>query len=183
MLFDLGFTPVITKVTRVTDHTSSLIDHIYTNTPEKVIKSGICLADISDHLPVFCTIAKGAFTRHSFWARHSKILARPAWFTPQNMSEFLQCWFLERHPWNKNATLKFVSPCTYMTAVHMLFQARFRSVRRAFAGCSKKEENIADSRVQNAIVWLVALKKWKRLSQLWDETRSSLAPLRACIKA
>jgi len=45
--------PIITKATRITDHTSSLIDHIYTNTPEKVIKSGICLADISDHLPVF----------------------------------------------------------------------------------------------------------------------------------
>ena len=58
MLFDLGFMSVITKATRVTDHSSSLIDHIYTNTPEKVIKSGICLADISDHLPVFCTIAK-----------------------------------------------------------------------------------------------------------------------------
>ena len=29
----------------------------------------------------------------------------------------------------------------------------------------KKKKNIADSRVQNAIVWLVALKKWKRLSQ------------------
>ena len=57
MLFDLGFMRVITKATRVTDHTSSLIDHIYTNAPEKVIKSGICLADISDHLPVFCTIA------------------------------------------------------------------------------------------------------------------------------
>ena len=50
ILFDLGFMAVITKSTRVTDHTSSLIDHIYTNTPEKVIKSGICLADISDHL-------------------------------------------------------------------------------------------------------------------------------------
>ena len=57
MLFDLGFMPVITKATRVTYHTSSLIDHIYTNTAGKVIKSGVCLADISDHLPVFCTIA------------------------------------------------------------------------------------------------------------------------------
>ena len=57
MLSDLGFMPVITKATRVTDHTSSLIDHIYTNTPEKMIKSGICLADISDHLPVFRTLA------------------------------------------------------------------------------------------------------------------------------
>ena len=49
--------PIITKPTRITDHTSSLIDHIYTNSPEKLIRSGICLADISDHLPVFCTTA------------------------------------------------------------------------------------------------------------------------------
>ena len=38
--------PVITKATR-----------IYTDTPEKVIKAGICLADVSDHLPVFWTMA------------------------------------------------------------------------------------------------------------------------------
>ena len=48
---------IITKPTRITDHTATLIDHIYTNTPEKLITSGICLADISDHLPVFCTMA------------------------------------------------------------------------------------------------------------------------------
>ena len=44
------------------------------------------------------------------------------------MFEFFRCWFLERHLWNKNGTLKFVSPCTYMTAVHMWFQARFRGL-------------------------------------------------------
>ena len=57
MLLDLGYLPLVTKATRITYHTSTLIDHIYTNTPEKVIKSGICLADISDHLPIFCTLA------------------------------------------------------------------------------------------------------------------------------
>ena len=57
MLLSLGFMPIITKPTRITDHTATLIDHIYTNTPEKLIKSGICLADIFDHLPVFCTMA------------------------------------------------------------------------------------------------------------------------------
>ena len=36
MLFDLGLMPVITKPTRVTDHISSLIDHIYTNAPERL---------------------------------------------------------------------------------------------------------------------------------------------------
>ena len=57
MLLTLGFMPIITKPTRITDHTATLIDHIYTNTPEKLMKSGLCLADISDHLPIFCTIA------------------------------------------------------------------------------------------------------------------------------
>ena len=57
MLLSLGFMPIITKPTRITDHTATLVDHIYTNTPEKLIKSGLCLADISDHLPIFCTMA------------------------------------------------------------------------------------------------------------------------------
>ena len=37
----------------VTDHTATLIDHIYTNVLHKVTKAEICLADITDHLPVF----------------------------------------------------------------------------------------------------------------------------------
>lgn len=31
VLLDLAFMPLITKATRVTDHTATLIDHIYTN--------------------------------------------------------------------------------------------------------------------------------------------------------
>ena len=37
MLLTLGFMPIITKPTRITDHTATLIDHIYTNTPEKLM--------------------------------------------------------------------------------------------------------------------------------------------------
>ena len=57
MLLNSGFMPIITKATRITDHSKTLIDHIYTNIPQKVLKSGICLVGISDHLPVFCTVA------------------------------------------------------------------------------------------------------------------------------
>ena len=57
MLFSLGYLPLIIKATRITDHSKTLIDNIYTNCPEKVLKSGICLADISDHLPCFCTFS------------------------------------------------------------------------------------------------------------------------------
>lgn len=57
MLLNLGYMPIITKATRITDHSATLINHIYTNAPQQVLTSGICLADISDHLPCFCTIA------------------------------------------------------------------------------------------------------------------------------
>ena len=50
--------PLITKATRLTDHTSTLIDHMYTKVLHKAIKAGICLADVSDHLPIFVTTAK-----------------------------------------------------------------------------------------------------------------------------
>jgi len=79
MLFDLGFMPVITKATRVTDHACSLIHHIYTNTREKAIKSGICLANISDHLPVFCTIANPLPTSNEAGTPTSIYIATTIW--------------------------------------------------------------------------------------------------------
>ena len=56
MLYSNDMIPVITKPTRITNHTKTLIDHIYTNTSISQILSGIALSDISDHLPVFCVI-------------------------------------------------------------------------------------------------------------------------------
>lgn len=56
MLFSNFCFPVITKPTRITYHTHTLIDHIYTNNLDKYLTPGICLADISDHLPVFLLI-------------------------------------------------------------------------------------------------------------------------------
>lgn len=46
--------PLVTKATRITYHPRTLIDHIYTNLPKKLINSGIFLADISDPLTNFC---------------------------------------------------------------------------------------------------------------------------------
>ena len=55
MLYSNSFLPVITKPTRITTHTATLIDHIYTNTTAEAI-SGIGVIDISDHLPIFCIV-------------------------------------------------------------------------------------------------------------------------------
>ena len=53
MLYLDNFIPIITKPTRITEHSSTLIDHIYTNASTQNIVSGIALVDISDHLPTF----------------------------------------------------------------------------------------------------------------------------------
>lgn len=56
MLLDSGFMPIITKATPITDHSKTLIDDAYANVPQKVLKSGICIGGISDHLPVFALL-------------------------------------------------------------------------------------------------------------------------------
>jgi hypothetical protein len=56
MLHINNTTPLISKPTRITNHTKTLIDHIYTNTLTSQITLGIALYDISDHLPIFCII-------------------------------------------------------------------------------------------------------------------------------
>ena len=49
--------PVITQPTRITDHSQTLIDHIYINALEKNLLSGILMSDISDHFPVFLNVS------------------------------------------------------------------------------------------------------------------------------
>ena len=54
-LFSHMFIPLITQPTRITSHTATLIDNIFTNsfTNLQNTQSGIIFNDISDHLPVF----------------------------------------------------------------------------------------------------------------------------------
>ena len=46
--------PFINKPTRVTDHSASLIDNIYSNIPSQNCFSGILKTSISDHYGIFC---------------------------------------------------------------------------------------------------------------------------------
>ena len=45
-----GFAQTISRPTRVTDHSATLIDHIYSNMIHKVISSNVITTDLSDHL-------------------------------------------------------------------------------------------------------------------------------------
>ena len=56
LLMSYGFVPKIHLPTRITDHTCTLIDHIFLRLPKKysdiITYSGCIFSDISDHLPL-----------------------------------------------------------------------------------------------------------------------------------
>ncbi len=53
-IFSHGFLPIISKPTRVTTSTATLLDHIYTNDITSSYNSGIIINDIADHFGIFC---------------------------------------------------------------------------------------------------------------------------------
>ena len=59
-IFALGMTPLITKPTRITEFSATLIDHIYTNNLKSNPKSGIIITDLADHFGIFTIIYKRA---------------------------------------------------------------------------------------------------------------------------
>ena len=52
-----GFSQLISKPTRITDHSATLIDHIYTNRVQDICKSGLVTYDMSDHIGTYVSIA------------------------------------------------------------------------------------------------------------------------------
>lgn len=52
-MYSNGFYPLVSKSTRITSHSATLIDNIFSNDPDNHKFSDILWSDISDHLPVF----------------------------------------------------------------------------------------------------------------------------------
>ena len=53
-LYSLGLHPLITRPTRITSHSNTLIDNIYIYTTDvtSCIQSGLIINDMTDHLPI-----------------------------------------------------------------------------------------------------------------------------------
>ena len=54
-MFSFNYYPLINKPTRITEKSSSTIDHIWTNFTNTKISSGIIVHPVADHLPIFQT--------------------------------------------------------------------------------------------------------------------------------
>ena len=55
-MYSLGLYPLIERPSRITNHSSTLIDNIFTNAKEYTNVSGLLVNDITDHLPIFCIL-------------------------------------------------------------------------------------------------------------------------------
>ena len=63
-----GLKQLITSPTRVTGNSSSLLDHILTNSTDRVSQSGVVDTSLSDHQLIYCTrkISRIKFNAHKY---------------------------------------------------------------------------------------------------------------------
>ena len=54
IMYSNMFFPLITRLTRITSNTATLINNIFTNHLDNYSFRGLLFTDISDHLPMFC---------------------------------------------------------------------------------------------------------------------------------
>ena len=82
IMFSHSFYSLINKPTRITDTSSTIIDHIWTNTYSQPIKSGIILHPISDHMPVIMSTNMNKISRTNTVKKRN--------FTNENIINFNQ---------------------------------------------------------------------------------------------
>ena len=81
--FSNGFYTRIDRPTRITEYSSTLIDHIFTNVHKNNSMSGIWVADIADHLPIYITLPHSS---ENFKSGNQVISKRV--YSPENMDAF-----------------------------------------------------------------------------------------------
>ena len=87
-----GFMQIVSRPTRITEHSATLIDHVYTNNIDSTLSCNILTLDLSDHLAIHTRISLGSTTvqsrRFSAHSRNDKVNIRI--FNEANDSIFKQ---------------------------------------------------------------------------------------------
>ena len=60
-IFSHGFLPLVTKPTRITSHSATLLDHIYTNKLNTKATSGVIITDVADHFGIISIIRNHSY--------------------------------------------------------------------------------------------------------------------------
>ena len=60
-----GFVQIVSRPTRITDHSATLIDHVYTNNLDSTVSCNILTCDISDHLAIHTRVSLASSSSNS----------------------------------------------------------------------------------------------------------------------
>ena len=115
-IFSHGFLPKISKPTRVTNHSATLIDHLYTNDLTSSYNSGIVLTDLADHFGIF-----------SFCTKPKKIMGTKAKeirvMSDQNIDNFIVML--------QNTSFDNITQCDCVNSAYNLFISKYKSAFNA----------------------------------------------------
>ena len=154
VLDSFGFVPQILRPTRITSHSSTLIDHILTNNEQSVTSRGIWLSDVSDHFTTFivlkhCSMIKSNSMKMEYRARNE-----------QNKNNFYCA--MRDYPWNNLLNLSNLNECytKFANDLYLMYDANFplKTIR-------KKELDIHKPYITREIADMI--KKKHRLQRLF----------------
>ena len=103
-------TQLITRPTRITDHSATLLDHIYTNNIKMPVQPRIILTDLSDHLPTFVLIKSSCLKQ-----KHSSITLR------HNYKNLDKSTFLQEIKDTLDMPVNNGNPCQVVDDIHSIF--------------------------------------------------------------
>ncbi|KAL5272936.1 hypothetical protein ACHWQZ_G000943 [Mnemiopsis leidyi] len=140
-----GFAQTVSKPTRITDHSATLIDHVYTNHVANVVSCNILTLDISDHLAISTNIRiKSAscvnFCRSPQSFEHDKKEARV--YNEANHAKFKE--LIDNESWefiadDENADKQYDTFYkTYMKHYDQAYPLKRNRVRRKFERANPK---------------------------------------------
>ena len=157
MMHSYSCFPLITKPTRATCNSTTLIDNIWSTEIERNIRNMILYTDISDHFPIVST-----FTNHRE-RNFSKQTIHKRTFPSTSIRKFVE--LIRETNWNNIYT------CSCASKGFELFEAKFREIfEKIFpikAFCSRNKDKICPYITSALKKSITERKRLERLSIKW----------------
>ena len=124
ILHGYGLYTLITQPTRITIHSATLLDNIFTNVPFNNAKSGVIINDISDHLPIFAVINYRGWISTENLKKYKTIRQ----FTDENMQALNN--YLIRFDWTTITSCTDVDECYSLFINEIIDAINFQSFKK-----------------------------------------------------
>ena len=125
ILHGYGLHTLITQPTRITIHSATLLDNIFTNVQFNNAKSGVIINDISDQLPIFAVINYRGWSSTENLKKYKTIRQ----FTYENMQALNN--YLNRFDWTTITSSTDVDECYSLFINEIIDAINFQSFKNS----------------------------------------------------